>query len=132
MPVAGKSSKLQVSTDDTVYNDVADINSVTFTQNGETVDVTAFDSLGWREFIQGLKGATMTAEGFWNGSDTNGQVAIRNAWANDSALYAKYLYDGTAGFKGQVKVTSVEVSGAVDGAVTATFDLQITGAVSTV
>lgn len=61
--------------------------------------------------------------------------AIRNAlasWESDSALYAKYLPDGTNGFKGPVVVTDVSLSGGLEAMNEFTLNFQGSGAPTTV
>ena len=60
-------------------NLVAEINDATFTINGEIVDISSFDSGGWRERLLNLRDATISISGFYSDGDTDGQVALRTA-----------------------------------------------------
>jgi predicted secreted protein len=47
----------------------------------DTIETTSLDSQGWKTFIQGLKDAGEVAlSGFFNPGDTNGQIALYNAY----------------------------------------------------
>jgi hypothetical protein len=52
------------------------------------------------------------------------------AWQTGTLLYAKYLYDGTNGFKGQAAVTNMSLSGGLESMNEFTVNLQGSGAVT--
>lgn len=131
MALKGKSVVVQVSTDDITYNTVAEINDYSSPFDADNIDVTVFGE-DFIKRIQGLKDATWSLSGFYDQADTNGQIAIRSAWLNDSDLYIQVLPDGTNGFKQKVKVSSFETSAAVDGAVEVSIDLEGTETISIV
>ena len=131
MALAGKNVLVQASTDDITYNTIKELNDVSFTVDGDNIDVTEFLDQ-YMNRIQGLKDVSMSMSGFWDPTDTTGQVAIRNALVNDTAIFAQVLWDGTNGFKAEFKVASFEQSAAVDGAVEVSIDLEGDGAVSAV
>lgn len=114
-----------------VYTAVAGINSATMTQNAETVDISQFSS-SYIERLQGLKDASYDLAGHFEAGDTNGQNAIRTAFTSDSTLWVQFLPDGSAGFKQEVKVASVEIGAEVNGKVGVTYKLVGTGAIATV
>lgn len=130
MALKGKSVVVQVSTDDVTYSTVAEINDVDTPFEADNIDTTTFGD-SYIERIQGLKDASWSMSGFYDPTDTNGQVAIRSAWAGDTSLYAKVSYDGgSTTFKQQVKVASFGISASVDGAVEVSIDLEGTGTVT--
>lgn len=130
MALKGKSVVVEVSTDDVTYSTVAEINDVDTPFEADNIDVTTFGD-SYIERIQGLKDASWSLSGFYDPTDTNGQVAIRSAWAGDTTLYARVSYDGgVTTFKQQVKVSSFGISAAVDGAVEVSIDLEGTGTVT--
>jgi predicted secreted protein len=125
----GKSSLVQVGTDNTTWNTVAEMNDFSLSFKGNNIDSTVFaDTYVGR--VQGLKDTSYKFSGFWKYNDATGQVVIQNAFLNDTALYVKILPDGTNGWKQQVRVSNFEISAAVDGGVEVSFDLEGTGAVT--
>lgn len=134
MALAGKSSKARVSTvagGAGAYNDVTGMKSISMNQSGENLDVTTMTA-SYIARIQGLKDATYSLSGNWEPTDTNGQVAIRNAWLNDSELWVQILPDGSTGFKQQVRVSAFTIEIAVDGVASVSIELEGTGAIAAV
>lgn len=130
MALAGKDLVVQVSTaSDGTYNTIADLNSATMTHAGNTIDISEM-GVDYVQRIMGLKDCTYSLGGFYDPTDTTGQVRIRNAWLNDTALYVAFLPDGSTGFKQEVKVSNFEISASADGAVEVSIDLEGSGAVS--
>lgn len=135
MALAGKSlvikvsSALTPSTSQTGYTTVAKLNSATMEHEGTSIDVSDF-STTVRKRLLGLTGNTYTLSGFYTSTDTNGQSLIRSSWASDTTLAVTALWDGSTGFKQEVKVTGMSINGEVDGAVEVTYNLEGTGAVS--
>lgn len=123
MALKGKSVVISVSTNDSTYNTVAELNDASMSVDGDNIDITEFGD-SYINRIQGLKDVSWSLSGFYAPTDTNGQVVIRTALLNDSTLYVKVLWDGTNGFKQLVKVSSFEVSAAVDGAVEVSIELE--------
>lgn len=135
MASAGKNLVIQVSTaTGGTYTTVADITSASMSFAGENIDVTAFSTAGtsYRSRIQGLKDVTWDLSGFLKSSDTNGQAAIRAALVNDTALFARILFDNTTTNYAQqeVKVASYDVSATVDGPVETSISLEGTGSLT--
>ena len=135
MALKGISARLKVSTTAGgagTYTDVAEIRDATITLDGQNLDVSFFGTSAWTTRIQGRKDVTLDATGYLVPGDTNGQVAIRNAYINDTELWAEYLWDGTAGFKFQCRVASFSSAADVDGIVGITIRLEGTSAVTVV
>jgi len=129
--LAGKDVVVQVSVNDTTYNTVAEMNDMSMSFEGDNIETTVFGN-DFISRIQGLKDGSYSLSGFYDATDTNGQVVIRSAWLNDTALYVKIMPNGTAGFKQQVRVASFEVSAGVDGAVEVSVDLEGTGTITAI
>jgi predicted secreted protein len=79
---AAMGTKLQIGA-----NSIADLTSIGgLDLTADTIETTTLDSNGWRTFMQGLKdGGEVSISGFFNPGDTNGQVAMYNAF-NSGAL----------------------------------------------
>lgn len=133
MAMAGTNSLVQVTTvagGGSGFATVADINSASMSHAGNTNDVGAF-GITYMQRILGIKDASYSLSGFFNPTDTNGQKALVNAWYNNTEIWVGFLPDGVAGFKQQVRVTSIQVSASVDGVVDVQYSLTGTGAVAT-
>lgn len=115
-------------------NLVAEINDATFTINGEVVDISSFDSDGWRERLLNLRDATIAISGFYASDDTTGQNVLRTAILTQALVEdVKVLADvteATSGFICDALVETFEISAAVEGAVTVSITLQSSGEIS--
>lgn len=135
MALAGKSlvikvsSALTPSTSQTGYTTVAQLKSASMEHEGTSIDISDF-STTVRKRLLGLIGNTYSLSGFYSSTDTNGQVLIRSSWASDTTLAVTSLWDGSTGWKQEVKVTGLSINGDVDGPVEVTYSLEGTGAVS--
>lgn len=127
----GRSVIVEVSTNGTTWNRVAGLNSVSHTQPGNLQEVSEFGQ-EWAKRMYGLRDGTWSLSGTYRPDDTNGQVAIRNALANDSELHVRVLWDGTNGVKQPVKVESFEVSAEAAGLVEVSIELAGDGAIEPV
>jgi hypothetical protein len=64
----------------------------------DTIESTTLDSDGFRTFIQGLKDAgEVSASGFFNPGDTNGQKAMLDAFNNGTLLNYTILFPAALG-----------------------------------
>lgn len=117
-------------------NTVAELSNVSNAFTGETLEVTSFDSTCLREFIAGLRSGAMDISGFYDPTDTNGQVAMMTAFLNGTVLSGaqqpKFLADGTNGFSADAVISSYNVEATVDGLVGFSATLQLTGAITVV
>lgn len=115
-------------------NLVAEINDATFTINGEIVDISSFDSGGWRKRLLNLRDATISISGFYADGDTDGQVALRTAILTQALVEdVKVLADvnvATSGFICDAYVETFEINAAVEGAVTVSITLQSSGPIA--
>lgn len=132
MAMAGRGLIIQVGTAvDGPWSDVQDLNDASMSLGGDNLDVSTFGT-DFIKRLQGLKDGSYSLGGFYNPTDTNGQVAIRNTWMNDTPLFVRYLPDGSTGFMQEVKVSGFEVSAAVDGVVEVSIDLEGNGEITMV
>ena len=117
-------------------NTVAELSNISNAFTGDTLDITTFDSSCVREFIAGLKGGTIDISGFYDPTDTNGQVAMMTAFLAGTTLATtqkpKFLVDGTNGFTADGVISSYTVDAAVDGIVNFSASIQLTGTISVV
>ena len=127
MALPGKNAVVKIGA-----NTIAGLNEASFSASGETIETTTFESNGWKEKIQGLKEFSMSLSGFYEPTDTNGQVALRDAYMNGTTVTIDYLVDGTVGFQGSYLVTSMEIGAGTSGEVSVSYELESTGALTIV
>jgi predicted secreted protein len=132
MAIAGKTLVVKVgAATGGPFTAVKELKEASMSQSGNNQDVSTF-GVAWIKRIQGLKDASYSLSGFYDSTDTAGQVAVRNAWLNDSSLFVQFLPGGTTGFQQEVKVSSYEVSASADGAQELSIELEGTGAITAV
>ena len=115
-------------------NTVAELTNISNAMTGETLDVTSFDSGCVREFVAGLRSGTIDVSGFYDPTDTNGQVALVAGLLAGTAITApKFLVDGTNGFTAVSGImANSTVDAGVDGLVNFSASIQLSGAISVV
>lgn len=132
MAMKGRGLVISVSTSETGnFSPVSDLNDASMSMEGDNQDISTFGS-DYIKRLQGLKDASYSLSGFYDPTDTNGQVAIRSAFLDDSTLFVRFLPDGSTGFQQEVKVSSFEVSASADGVIEVSIDLEGTGPISLV
>lgn len=82
MAVAAMGTRLLVGA-----NAIVELTSISGLElKADTIETTNYDSGGWRTFVQGLKdGGEVSISGFFNITDTNGQIAIYNAFTGGTS-----------------------------------------------
>lgn len=115
-------------------NTVAELTSVTNTITGEELDTTTFDDGIFRTFIAGLVNGQMSISGYYDPTDTNGQVALRSAILGGTLISTpKFLVDGTNGFSAvNGLITSIDIGAEVAGLVTFAATIRLSGTISVV
>lgn len=122
--LAGKNLVVSVSTTTGgTYYAVAGMNDASMSMSADNQDITVFGDTFIAK-LQGLKDVSYSLSGFYDTADTNGQIVLRDAFLNDTALFVKFLADGTNGWKQEVKVASFDISGTVDGIVELSIELE--------
>ena len=115
-------------------NLVAELTSVSNTFTGDTLDVTSFDDGALRVFIAGLRSGSVDISGFYDPTDTNGQVAMFTAFLAGTKLVTTqqptFLVDGTNGFSADGVISSYAVSATVDGLVEFSATIQLSGTIA--
>lgn len=131
--VAGKTLDIKVATTDSSgqYNSVEGLNDASMSIEGDNQDITTFSD-NWINRLQGLKDVTFDLSGFYESGDTTGQIVIRDALLNDTALFVQFIVDSSpTGFQCECKVASFEISAAVDGVQEVSISLETDGALTT-
>lgn len=129
---------LQINTgtlDTPTWTTVLERSQMNITKSGETIDMTSFDSEGFRDFKPGLRNATMTATGNYVPSDS-GYAALETAWLDGQVVpgvralwveefgpptdYIGWAWDGAI-------VTDLSEDGSVGDKVNLNLGLQLNG-----
>jgi predicted secreted protein len=108
-------------------NKIAEIANWSLDLGADDIDITSFDSQGWKKYLAGLKEWSGSLEGNFMPDDTNGQKAILDAWLSGTALTFTLKVSDTVSFTGDAFVKpSIEVP--VDDKATFSCDFTGTGA----
>ena len=108
---------------------VAELSNWSLDLGADDVDVTSFDSNGWKEYLAGLKEWSGSIEGNLKTDDTNGQKAILAAWLAGTKLTFTFEVSTGVTFQGDALVKpSIEVP--VDDKASFSCDITGTGALS--
>ena len=113
------------------YNTVLGMKDASMSMKGDNQDISTFGT-DYIKRLQGLKDVTYSLSGFVDLTDTTGQTIIRTALTGDTALFFKFLPDGTNGWKQEVKVASFDMSAAVDGVVELSIELEGSDAITVI
>ena len=110
-------------------NVVAELRSFTIDTTAELIeDTTLTDSSRTYQF--GKKGATVSAECWWDETDTNGQIAIIEGSQVALNLYPEGADSGDYYFSGTWLIGSNSISIPTDGIIEASFNATLTGALT--
>ena len=105
---------------------VAEIANWSLDMSADDIDITSFDSAGWRERMQGIKEWSGSFEGNFAPEDTQGQAALINAWLNGQKVTLELQVNQAVKFSGDALVTpSIETP--VDDKASFSCDFQGTG-----
>lgn len=108
---------------------VAEIANWSLDLGADDIDITSFDSEGWKEYLAGLKEWSGSIEGNFDSTDTTGQKAILNAWINGETLEFTFEVSSGVSFQGEAFVKpSIEVP--VDDKASFSCDITGTGALT--
>jgi predicted secreted protein len=124
MAVTGTGGAVKLGT-----NKIAEISNWSLDLGGDDVEITSFDSEGWKEYLAGLKEWSGSIEGNLKTNDTKGQQAILYAWINGETLEFVFEVSSGVSFQGEAFVKpSIEVP--VDDKASFSCDITGTGALT--
>jgi len=83
---------------------VAEITNWSLDMSADDIDVTSFDSEGWKENLQGLKEWSGSFEGNFAPDDATGQAELIDAWINGQKVTIKLQVNSTVSFSGDALV----------------------------
>lgn len=135
MTLAAHAAVISTSTDDggsDAYTEVDGLQNFDWAPVRAMLETTDFkDTSAGRTRMAGLKDGTITLSGDYESADT-GQAKIPTAWAAGSALYFKFLPNGTTGFKVICIIQDWKLGAVVDGKITFAATVLLNGAYSAV
>jgi predicted secreted protein len=111
-------------------NAVAEIKSYSITETADTIEDTVMGDAA-RTYKPSLTSFSGSLDVLWDETDTTGQGALTVGSEVTLNVYPEGSTTGDTYFTGSAIVTSVAVSGSVDGLVTASISVQGNGALST-
>lgn len=107
-------------------NKVAEIANWSLDMYADDIDITSFDSNGWKEYLAGLKEWSGSFEGNFKPDDTQGQAALINAWLSGDKVSLELQVNSTVKFAGDALIKpSIETP--VDDKAGFSCDFQGTG-----
>jgi hypothetical protein len=112
------------------------VGNVDFPRDVDAPETTVFGNAGDRTYIAGgLRGATMSISGFWDPTNSTGpDDVLSGVLGATGSLTFNYNPSGTGAgkveYSGESILTNYSVSQPVDGVISFTADLQVTGAVT--
>jgi predicted secreted protein len=123
LAIAGKGGAVKLGA-----NKIAEISNWSLDLGADDIEITSFDSNGWKEYLAGLKEWSGSIEGNLK-TDDNGQKAILNAWLNGTKLSFTFEVSSSVSFQGEAFVKpSIEVP--VDDKASFSCDITGTGALT--
>lgn len=129
---AGYKAKLQYAASDSGYASIDGVTNLSVSDGIDELDISDLkDDDGYRRFILGLRGATISFDMDESYGDTQ-QDALRSAFAARTLFYVKVLYDGTNGFKCSGYLTAYNRNGAVESKASASLTFRVNGAITVV
>lgn len=105
---------------------VAEIANWSLDMSADDIDITSFDSEGWRERMQGIKEWSGSFEGNFEPDDTQGQAALINAWLNGEKVTLELQVNSTVKFSGDALIT-LSIETPVDDKASFSCDFSGTG-----
>jgi len=110
-------------------NVLAELRSFTIDTTTEIIEDTTLTDTS-RTYQFGKKGATVSAECWWDETDTNGQIAIIEGSQVTLNLYPEGADSGDYYFSGTWLIGSNSISIPTDGIIEASFNATLTGALT--
>lgn len=126
MAFAAVGTRIQINTNTIV--ELTEINGMSLT--ADTIDVTNLSSPGgFREFILGMKDSgEVSISGWFNPQDTNGQIAIYNAYLTSVISSFSILFSSSiASWTFNGVITNFETSVSMEDAVTFSATIKVSG-----
>jgi predicted secreted protein len=124
MPQAAMGTKILIGA-----NSIAELTSIGGLElSADTIETTNLDSGGWRTFMQGLKdGGEVSISGTFNPGDTNGQIALYNAFNSGALLSYTILFPFGAAWNFSGIVTGINTGAEMEDNVSFEGTIKVSG-----
>lgn len=137
-PGHGKDTVFKIDDSGGTLRDISPyVDSINFPGRANPPDITGMgaSAAGWRQFMQGLRGATVEIGGVFDDTATVGSaVVLPGAFLSDTSKSVEYGPLGSATGRPKLSaesfVTSLDIISGVDDAVRYRATVQVTGAVT--
>lgn len=123
MALAGSGGSVNIGTS----NKVAEIAEWTLNLSAEDIDVTSFDSQGWRDRLVGIREWSGSFSGNLDPSDTSGQSSLFTSFANGTSISLTLRVNDNNQFAGSAYITGLSVETPVTDKVSFSCDFVGTG-----
>lgn len=128
--IPGYGGTLLVGTAPSPTHQPVGVNDVQLPFTAAQYDTTSLGAAGWSSFLAGLKSGKPVVKGYWDKSDTTGQVVLETAFFANTLLY--FIASPNAGtntytFSGYI--SDLQIHDPVNNIVDVQYTIQITGAV---
>ena len=132
---AGVGKDAEIAIDDsagTLRDLSGDAESIGYTVNGETHEITGMGGTTWRSFLAGLRGGEFTASFRYNSSANRSAAVLRGSVGSTRSVEVHPLGDsnGLPEVTFEMIITSVEVGADLEGVVMIDITGRVTGAVN--
>lgn len=131
-PIIGRGGEFAISSDGVTYTKVGGVTTTSADFNVEEVDVTDYDSAGFKEIILGDKSGEVTLNLIYE-EDADAQITLANAFWNGTKMYGR-LRPQTGNtkveIKGQFYVTSWPMDIPENSKMAQTVKIKFTGTIT--
>ena len=131
---AGYNGKIYISNDGgSTYTAIGEVTDMKLSAKMDDMDVTSFDSVGWKEAIPGLKEWEADTSALYLYSNV-GQDTLYNVLISSSIIQIRLLPKtgtGNKGYQGNCFVNTWEINNKVDGPVELSANFKGTSALTT-
>ena len=108
---------------------LAKASDASLSRDADEIDITTRDSAGDKEFLQGLRSATIQSEALWV-PDHAALAALEAAYGDGSEVAFEYTDKDGTGWTGNAIVKAFSISQALNDAVKCSITLRVTGALA--
>jgi len=127
MAITGMGGSVKADTDV-----IAELSNWSLDCGADEIDVTSFDSAGWKEFLAGLKEWSGSFEGNLAYKDPltgtkKGQKALFDAWKGENNITLELKVNSEVTFSGDAIITGIGVETPVDDKASFSCDFRGTG-----
>lgn len=132
MPIAGTNCDFHLDNAGAALTEISSyLRSAKITKGSKTQNVETFGNGGWEEVVATLKNSTITVEGFYDPTpDAIFDSALGSATTKSFRLDPTGPGAGKVSYTGECICTAYDINPPVDGVVTFSATLQVTGAVT--